>query len=133
MRPDSPHKTGRKMAKFWIWTIRKHSFIAANVKIYMFAAVALILFLCIGGVIHLKTALVSIFFGGLSLCALLWVCIENRRTALNGISDPELRKEAHEAMLLFIYPRKKYVESSVKPKRRFVRRWLWKKFIPELF
>jgi hypothetical protein len=36
-------------------------------------------------------------------------------------------------MLVFIYPRKKHVEKSVKTKRSHVRRWFWKKFIPELF
>ena len=128
MKKHSTAKTGKKAARFCIWTIRNHDAIAANIRIYMFAGVAVILLLCLGGVIHLKTALVSIFFGGVSICALLWVLIENRRTQMIRIEDPELRKEAHETMLVFIEARKHRLE-----KRKFIRKRFWKKFMPELF
>ncbi len=128
MKNSSTAKTGKRMARFCIWTIRNHDAIAANIRIYMFAGVAAILFLCIGGVIHLKTALVSIFLGGVSICALLWVLIENRRTQLIRIEDPDLRKEAHATMLMFIEARKHRIE-----KRNLSRKRFWKKFMPELF
>lgn len=128
MKKHSTPKTGKKVARFCIWTIRNHDAIAANIRIYMFGGVAVILLLCLGGVVHLKTALVSIFLGGVSICALLWVLIENRRTQMIRIEDPELRKEAHETMLVFIEARKHRLE-----KRKFIRKRFWKKFMPELF
>ena len=121
MKENTPKETGARMAKFWIWTIRNHDAIAGALRIYMFAAVAMILLLCIGGVIHLKAALVSILFGGLSICALVWIVIENRRTQLYHITDPKLRRQAHEAMMEFIYLRKNRLDKSKKRKHAWSR------------
>jgi hypothetical protein len=115
------------MTRFWIWTIKNHDVIVVNIGIYTFTAVAAILFLCIGGVIHLQTALNSILFGGLGNFAIIWLLLEIRRNHLLKITDPELRQKAHEEMLVFIYRRrhkikrkeiKDYIRNRILKKKR---------------
>lgn len=121
MKTAAPKKkTGRKMAKFWIWTIRNHDIIAANIRIYMFAGVAVILLLGIGGAVHLKAALNAILLGGLGIAAILWVLIENRRASLLNIVDPDLREDAHIAMIDFLALRRHKLKK---------RKYIWNKIV----
>lgn len=94
------------MAKFWITTIHYHEQIKAAVAVYTFAAVAVILFLTIGEVIALETALKAIGFGGLVNYLIIVGLINTRRTALRHLEDPFLREVAHEAMIVFLNRRK---------------------------
>jgi hypothetical protein len=105
MKNNTPEKLKNLMTRFWIWTIKNNNVIVINIGIYTFTAVAVILFLCIGGVIHLQTAINSILIGGLGNFAMLWLLLEIRRNHLLKITDPELRQKSHEEMLVFIYQR----------------------------
>jgi hypothetical protein len=114
MKNDTREKIRNSMTRFWIWTIKNHNVIVVNIGIYTFTAVAVILFFSIGGVIHLQTALNSILFGGLGNFALIWLLLEIRRNHLLKITDPELRQNAHEEMLIFIYQRKHKLKKKEK-------------------
>jgi len=114
MKKNTHEKFKNLMTRFWIWTIKNHNVIVINIGIYTFSAVAVILFLCIGGVIHIQTALNSILFGGLGNFALIWLLLEIRRNHLLKITDPELRQKAHEEMLVFIYQRKHKLKKKEK-------------------
>ncbi len=118
MKNDRRKKFRNLTTRFWIWTIKNHNVIVINIGIYTFTAVAAILFLCIGGVIHLQTALNSILFGGLGNFAMLWLLLEIRRNHLLKVTDPELRQKAYEEMLVFIYQRKHKLKK--KEKKEFI-------------
>lgn len=114
MKFKNREKSGNLMTRFWIWTLKKHDVIVVNIGIYTFTAVATILFLCIGGLIHLQTAMNAILFGGLGNFAVLWLLLEIRRNHLLQITDPELRQKAYEEMLVFIYRRRHKLKKKEK-------------------
>jgi hypothetical protein len=91
--------------RFWIWTLENHDFIAGHVRVYVWAAVCVLILLCLGGVITAHEVAMSAFAGGALCLGLLYVLIERRRTALRGIADQELKARAHAAMLYLIYRR----------------------------
>jgi hypothetical protein len=122
MKNHTHEKPKNLMTQFWIWTIKNHNVIVVNIGIYTFTAVAAILFLVIGGVIHLQTALNAILFGGLANFAILWLLLEIRRSHLLKITNPELRQQAYEEMLVFIYQRKHKLKQ--KEKKEFI----WNRF-----
>jgi hypothetical protein len=125
MKNDRRQKFRKLTTRFWIWTIKNHNVIVINIGIYTFTAVAAILFLCIGGVIHLQTGLSAILFGGLGNFAMLWLLLEIRRNHLLKITDPELRQKAYEEMLVFIYQRKHKLKK--KEKKEFIWNRIMKK------
>jgi hypothetical protein len=118
MKNDTRERSGNLMTRFWIWTIKHHNVLVINIGIYTFTAVAVILFLSLGGVIHIETALNSILLGGLGNFAILWILLEIRRNHLLKVTDPELRKKAYEEMLVFIYQRKHKLKK--KEKKEFI-------------
>jgi hypothetical protein len=118
MENHSHEKPKNLMTRFWIWTIRNHGVIVINIGIYTFTAVAVILILSIGGVIHLQTALNSILFGGLANFMIIWLLLEIRRNHLLKITDPVLRQQVYEEMLIFIYQRKHKLKK--KEKKEFI-------------
>ena len=118
MKNDTRDRSEGLMTRFWIWTIKNHNVLVINIGIYTFTAVAAILFLSIGGVIHIQTALNAILLGGLGNFAILWILLESRRNHLLKITDPKLRKKAYEEMLVFIYQRKHKLKK--KEKKEFV-------------
>lgn len=106
MKPIQKKKTKRSIATVCIWTIRHHDYLVAQIRIYMWSASATVLFLSLAGLIRLETALFSLLFGALSIAILLWTLNEIRRHLLLHIRDPQLKKEAYEAMLAFIQARR---------------------------
>ncbi len=123
MKSDTRVKSRNLLTRFWIWTIKHHNVIVVDIGMYTFTAVAVILFLCIGGVIHLQTALNSILFGGLGNFAILWLLLETRRNHLLHITDPELRQKAYEEMLIFLYRRRHKI------KRKEIKEYIWKRIL----
>jgi len=93
---------GSLQSRFWIWTIHRQSFLARTILLYIWAAVSAIIFLSLIGRFSMEAALYGIFFGGMTILFVLWVLIERRRTWLLGITDPEVKHEAHEAMLSYM-------------------------------
>jgi hypothetical protein len=123
MKKDTHDRSENLMTRFWIWTIKYHNVLVINIGIYTFTAIAAILFLALGGVIHLETALNSILLGGLGNFSILWILLEIRRNHLLKITDPELRKKAYEEMLVFIYQRKH------KLKKKEKKEFLWNRLM----
>ncbi|CAN2039567.1 conserved hypothetical protein [Candidatus Magnetomoraceae bacterium gMMP-15] len=105
--------TSKFIAKLCIWTIRKHELLSYYFKIYMWLAVTTILFFALVNVIALTTALNAIFFGGLSIILISLVLIENRRSVLLNIDDPNLKEDAQNAMMELIVLKKHKIHTKV--------------------
>lgn len=116
-------RTSKNVAKLCIWTIRNHNFLITRFRLYMWSAVALVLFLSIANVIHLKIALLTILFSALCIVVIFWALIERRKTCLLKIRDPDLRQQAHAAMLELIYTKRLGIKKE-KPFRTWLRRTL---------
>jgi len=100
------------LARISIWTVVHHDFLAAQIRIYVWAASATVLFLSITGLIPLQLALHLLLFGGLGVLILIGSLINWRRSILLGIQDDDLRLEAHAAMLSLIHSRPHSVENQ---------------------
>ena len=93
-------------ARLSIWSIRHHDALVAHLRYYVWFAAATVLLLSLASRISLTTALYAILFSSLGLVILIWLLLERRRTILLGIQDEELRREAEDAMRVFIYSRR---------------------------
>ncbi len=105
-------ETNEYVAKLCIWTIRNHNYLITQFRLYMWSAVAVVLFFSIANVIQLKVALLAILFSTFSIVIILWALIERRKTCLLRIQDPDLRQRAHAAMLDFIHVRRDRLKKS---------------------
>lgn len=123
MNPKHPFKHHSSLARISIWTVVHHDFLAARIRIYVWAASATVLFLSITGLIPLQLALHLLLFCGLGILILIGSLINWRRSILLGIQDDDLRLEAHAAMLSLIHSR----PHSVKKKKQLPRKSLGKK------
>lgn len=117
MNPKDPFKQIYPLVRISIWTILHHDFLAAQIRIYVWAASAIVLFLSITSLIPLQLALHLLLFCGLGILILLWSMINWRRSILLDIQDDDLKREAHEAMLFLIHSR----PHSVVNKKLFLR------------
>jgi hypothetical protein len=93
------------LAKASIWTITHHDFLAGHIRIYVWYASAVLLFLSVAGLVPLKAALTILLICGLSIMIILWTLIVWRKMILLSISDEALKREAHGAMLALIHSR----------------------------
>lgn len=91
-----------KIGAFYLWSIKQQDDISAAVIRHMWSAVSAILLMSLLIPIKLETALQIIFYGGLTVCSLLWVIIEKRRSWLLTIKDPVLKETVHQAMVAYI-------------------------------
>lgn len=89
--------------KLCIWTVRNQSWLAGQVRIYIYAGTVLIAFLALAGVISIETAIFSAFCGGVIAMGLIWTLIQQRKAMLLNIQEPEVRNRAHEAMLAYLH------------------------------
>ena len=105
MNPKHPYNPPSCLARISVWTIVHHDFLAAQVRIYVWAASAAVLFLSITSLIPLQLALHLLLFCGLGVLILLWALIHWRRSILLAIQDENLKLEAHAAMLSLIHAR----------------------------
>jgi hypothetical protein len=85
-----------------IWSVRNQSWLAGQVRIYIFSGTALIAFLALAGVISIETAMFSALCGGLVIMGLIWTLIQQRKAILLNIEAPEVREQAHRAMLTYL-------------------------------
>jgi hypothetical protein len=88
--------------RFSIWSVRNQSWLAGQVRIYVFSGTALMAFLALAGVISIDTAMFSALCGGLVIMGLIWTFIQQRRVILLNIEAPEVREQAHRAMLAYL-------------------------------
>jgi membrane protein required for beta-lactamase induction len=91
--------TGRRIARFCIWTLRQQALIALHIRIFTWSGTLLILFLALAGKISLDAALQAIVISLFSMALLIGLLIAARRQSLLHIHDPEMRERAHQAML----------------------------------
>jgi len=85
-----------------IWSVRNQSWLAGQVRIYVFAGTALIAFLALARVISIETAMFSALCGGLVIAGLIWTLVQWRKAVLLNIEAPEVRQRAHQAMLAYL-------------------------------
>jgi hypothetical protein len=123
MNSTKPSKFGSVLARASIWTIVNHNFLAGQVRIYVWSASAMVLFLCVASIIPLQTALNILLFCGCSMMILLWSLITWRKSILLDIQDPELKKIAHAAMLALIYSKESQY-NDMKKRTAPLHRWL---------
>lgn len=100
-RNDKPSKHSLAI-RLCIWSIRNQSWLAGQIRIYIYGATALVALLALGDVISLKTAMFSIFCGGAVVLAMIWTLVQQRKSMLLNIRDPEVRDLAHKAMLEYL-------------------------------
>jgi len=112
MNLKQPFKHHSSLARISIWTIVHHDFLAAQIRIYVWAASATVLFLSITSLIPLQLSLYLLLFCGLGILILLWSLINWRRSILLDIQDDELKLEAHGAMLSLIHAKHHSVEKK---------------------
>jgi hypothetical protein len=98
-RKPSPYSIGVKLS---LWSIRHQSWLAGQIRIYVFFATALIAFFALAGVISIETALFSSFSGGLVVAGLIWTLIQQRKSILLNIQEPEVRELAHQTMIDYL-------------------------------
>lgn len=102
MNRSTASKFKSVLARASIWTIINHNFLAGQIRIYIWSASATVLFFAVAGIIPLHIALYLLLFCGSVIMALLWSLIRWRKTILLDIQNPELKKDAHAAMLALI-------------------------------
>ena len=107
---DQPEEDRLISARFFLWTIRRQDRITRCLTLNMWSAVSVVLGIAVVGLVTLEMALLIIFVAGIAVGSITWVLIERRRSWLLSISDPNLRAEAHRAMIDYL--RKKFRSDS---------------------
>ncbi|MEJ2039418.1 MAG: hypothetical protein P8X55_10835 [Desulfosarcinaceae bacterium] len=91
------------IVKVCVWSVRNQAWLAGRIRIYIFGAACVVFLFAFAGILTPKTALLSVFFGGIGILVLIWGLVQQRKNLLLGIQDPKLRKEAHEAMMAYLH------------------------------
>lgn len=102
MTRKDKHSPPSFRVKLCIWSIRNQSWLAGQVRIYIYGATALLAFLALAGAISIETALLSAFCGGAIMLALIWTFIHQRKAMLLSIKNPEVRDQALSAMVDYL-------------------------------
>lgn len=103
MTRNGKHSKHSMAVRLCIWSIRHQSWLAGQIRIYIYGATALVALLALGDVISIQTAMYSIFCGGVVVMAMIWTLVQRRKTMLNKIKDPEVRDLVHKAMLEYLH------------------------------
>ncbi len=85
-----------------LWSIRNQTWLAGQIRIYIYAGTVLIAFLSLAGVITIETAMLSAFCGGVIIMGLIWTLVQQRKAILLNINEPEMRRKAHNTMLAYL-------------------------------
>ena len=96
-----------------IWSLKRHDQLLAVLRMSMWSYSAVVLLAALAGRLDLQAALRIIAFGGLAAVALLTGLVMTRRNVLLSIDDPDLKAEAHHALLALIQSR-----TSIRPATR---------------
>lgn len=96
----SAHSIGVRLS---IWSIRHQGWLCGQVRIFIYAATALIAFLALAGMISIETAIFSSVGIGLISMGLIWSLVQHRKAILLKLKEPEVRNQAHQAMLEYLY------------------------------
>lgn len=96
-------RSGNSIAvRLCIWSIRHQAWLSGQVRIYILSGTVLLAFLALAGVISIQTAMFSSFCGGIVLLGLIWTLVQQRKAVLLNIQEPEVREQAHQAMLAYM-------------------------------
>jgi hypothetical protein len=101
-RLRSRHETPPIVAKWCIWSVANQIWLAGQIRIYIWGGMAVVAVFTLTGLISPQTALTSMFISGTIIATTLWLLIRQRRTWLMNIQQPELRKKALAAMVLYL-------------------------------
>lgn len=102
--PNSPnHPTHPIIAKWCIWSIKHQNWLAGQLRIYIWAATAVVALFMFAGVIPLEEGLLALFFSGVSISTAIWLLIKVRRSWLLNIQGSELRQQALTAMINYLH------------------------------
>ena len=82
-----------------IWSLKRHDHLISVLRMSMWSYSAVVLLAAVAGRLDLQAALRIIGFGGLSVVVLLTGLLLTRKNVLLSLEDPQLKKEAHHAML----------------------------------
>lgn len=85
-----------------IWSLKRHDNLIYALRMSMLSFSAVVLLAAVIGKLDLQTALRILAFGGLGIVVLLTGLVVTRRNILLAIDDPDLRVEAHQALLALI-------------------------------
>ena len=96
------HATPPIIAKWCIWTVANQSWLAGQIRIYVWGGMATLAVFILTGLISPQTALISMFISGTIIAAAIWLLIRQRRIWLLNIRQPELRQEALAAMVRYL-------------------------------
>lgn len=95
----SGNTTPPTVAKWCIWSVSNQSWLAGQIRIYIWGAMAVVAIFTLTGIISPRTALLSMFISGTIIAAAIWLFIRQRRIWLLHIQHPELRRQALAAMV----------------------------------
>jgi len=96
------YSTPPTVAKWCIWSVANQSWLAGQIRIYIWGAMALVAVFTLAGFISPATALISMFISGSIIAAAIWVLIRQRRIWLLHIRQPDLRRRALAAMTSYL-------------------------------
>ena len=96
------YQTPPAVAKWCIWSVANQSWLAGQIRIYIWGAVAVLAFLILTGFVSTETALASMFVSGVIIAAAIWLLIRQRRIWLLNIQQPELRRQALAALVAYL-------------------------------
>jgi predicted lysophospholipase L1 biosynthesis ABC-type transport system permease subunit len=96
------YATPPTVAKWCIWSVANQSWLAGQIRIYIWGAVALLAVFILTGVISPEIALASMFISGIVLATAIWLLIRQRKYWLLHIRQPELRRQALAAMVAYL-------------------------------
>lgn len=100
--PHSGYATPPTVAKWCIWSVENQSWLAGQIRIYIWSAVALVAVFILTGLISPEIALTSMFVSGAIIAVAIWLLIRQRRIWLLRIQQPELRRQALAAMVTYL-------------------------------
>jgi hypothetical protein len=101
-RIRSGYSTPPTVAKWCIWSVVNQSWLAGQIRIYIWGAMAVVAVFTLTGIISPQTALISMFISGSIIAATIWLLIRQRRIWLLHIQQPELRRRALAAMAAYL-------------------------------
>jgi hypothetical protein len=105
MISTSQGSTSRRVALFCIWTLLSQRRLAVIAALVSWGMAALVALLVLSGRVAIVPAVNALGLGGASLVLFIWLFLKARKKALLGIQEPELRRIAHQAMLVNICAR----------------------------
>jgi len=104
-RAQPKQSAHEKLNRMLLWSIRNQDRLARYVRWYLSGVAVIVMLICAGGLVSFSAALEIIFYSALTFLIGLALFIFKRRSWLLGITDLDLKREAHAAMLAYISAR----------------------------